>query len=389
MRFAGELKFAIRVRPVLFYSLQKFGLVAVGRPFEENSRHWNCRSAVPQNFIRMAVQVESLCKPFALENDPDATYFFHLEKDEVELESYSTPVPTHDIWKKFELLPTPPRSPSRSPRNSPVDFDCCSVADTLQIVSDILDEDSCATAPLATVEISLSSLKSKLIQDCMWNGSNYEKSLEFKVLATTLNTEDLYETPCSTPPPVEYVSSDCVDPSTVFPYPVNESHQTLCASHTSSDSEEEIDVVTIEKPKRKRLPQVTDEPPAKRIKPVAVKPKAIMSSSSPTKESKKDLKRQVSTTSDDDGETSKRATHNVLERKRRNDLKTSFHVLREEVPELKDNERAPKVTILRKAKDCVDKLKKDETRLLAELAKERQRNEELLDRFYALGQKRK
>lgn len=184
----------------------------------------------------MAVQVESLCKPFALENDPDATYFFHLEKDEVELEGYSTPVPTHDIWKKFELLPTPPRSPSRSPRNSPVDFDCCSVADTLQIVSDILDEDSCATAPLATVEISLSSLKSKLIQDCMWNGSNYEKSLEFKVLATTLNTEDLYETPCSTPPPVEYVSSDCVDPSTVFPYPVNESHQTLCASHTSSDS---------------------------------------------------------------------------------------------------------------------------------------------------------
>ena len=197
----------------------------------------------------MAVQVESLCncKAFALENDPEATYFFHLEKDEVETEGYSTPVPTHDIWKKFELLPTPPRSPSRSPspRNSPVDFGsitehCCSVADTLQIVSDILDEDSCSTAPLATVEISLSSLKSKLIQDCMWNGSNYENSLDFKVLAATLNTEDLYETPCSTPPPVEYVSSDCVDPSTVFPYPVNESHQNLCSSHTSSDSGKEL-----------------------------------------------------------------------------------------------------------------------------------------------------
>jgi len=192
----------------------------------------------------MAVQVCSLCKPFALESDPDATYFFHLEKDEVETEGYSTPVPTHDIWKKFELLPTPPRSPSRSPRHSPVDFgsfigdqsDHCSVADTLQIVSDILDEDSCSTAPLATVEISLSSLKSKLIQDCMWNGSNYENSLDFKALAATLNTEDLYETPCSTPPPVEYVSSECVDPSTVFPYPINESHQNLCGSHTSSDS---------------------------------------------------------------------------------------------------------------------------------------------------------
>lgn len=153
-------------------------------------------------------------------------------------------------------------------------------------------------------------------------------------------------------------------------------------------TEEEIDVVTIEKPKRKRLPQVTDEPPAKRIKPVAMKPKAL-TAASPTKESRKDLKRQNSSTSDEEGDVNKRATHNVLERKRRNDLKTSFHILREEVPEIKDNERAPKVTILRKAKDCVDKLKKDETRLLAELAKERRRNEELLDRFYALGQKRK
>lgn len=342
----------------------------------------------------MAVQVESLCKPFALENDPDATYFFHSEKDDVGSEGYSTPVPTHDIWKKFELLPTPPRSPSRSPPHSPVDFDSfqgdyCSVADTLQIVSDILDEDSCSPAPLATVEISLNSLKSKLIQDCMWNGSNYESTLDFKVLAATLNTEDLYETPCSTPPPVEYVSSDCVDPATVFPYPINESHQNLCGSHTLSDSEEEIDVVTIEKPKRKRLPQVTDEPPAKRIKPVAMKPKAALSAASPTKESRKDLKRQNSSTSDEEGDISKRATHNVLERKRRNDLKTSFHILREEVPEIKDNERAPKGTILRKAKDYVDKLNKDETRLLAELAKERRRNEELLDRFYALGQKRK
>lgn len=187
----------------------------------------------------MAVQVETLCKPFALENDPDATYFFHSEKDEDESEGYSTPVPTHDIWKKFELLPTPPRSPSRSPPQcSPVDFDsfeggCCSVADTLQIVTEKLDEDSCSPTPLATVEFSLCSLKSKLIQDCMWNGSNYESTLDIKVL---VNTDDIYETPCSTPPPVEYVSSDCVDPATVFPYPINESHQNLCGSHTSSDS---------------------------------------------------------------------------------------------------------------------------------------------------------
>lgn len=332
----------------------------------------------------MAVQNGcSFCKPFASENDPDATYYFHLEKDEVETEAYSiSTVPTHDIWKKFELLPTPPRSPSRSPRSSPIDF-----ADTLQSVSDNLD--NCSVAPLTTVENSLSCLKSKLIQDCMWNASNYnERSSESMKFTTAPNNELLYETPCSTPPPVEYVSSECVDPSTVFPYPVNETHQNLCVSHSSSDSEEEIDVVSIEKPKtRKRAPpQVTDEPPAKRLKPVAVRPKAGMSTTSPTKEYKKDLKRQTSATSDEDGEINKRATHNVLERKRRNDLKTSFHVLREEVPELKDNERAAKVTILRKAKECVDKLKNDETRFLEELTKERRRNEDLLDRLHTLRQ---
>ena len=183
----------------------------------------------------MAVQVESLCKPYELETDPDETYFFHSDKDEGETACYSTPVPTHDIWKKFELLPTPPRSPSRSRRDSSIHLDLSSVADTLQIVSDILDDDSGSTTPLATVDISLNSLKSKLIQDCMWNGSNYEK-LEFKVLTNTLNSDDFYETPCSTPPPVEYVSSDCVDPATVFPYPLNEAHQNICSTHHSSDS---------------------------------------------------------------------------------------------------------------------------------------------------------
>ena len=149
--------------------------------------------------------------------------------------SYSiSTVPTHDIWKKFELLPTPPRSPSRSPRSSPVDF-----ADTLQSVSDNLD--NCSVAPLTTVENSLSCLKSKLIQDCMWNASNYnERSSESMKFPTAPNNELLYETPCSTPPPVEYVSSECVDPSTVFPYPVNETHQNLCVSHSSSDSGEGI-----------------------------------------------------------------------------------------------------------------------------------------------------
>jgi Myc proto-oncogene protein len=149
--------------------------------------------------------------------------------------------------------------------------------------------------------------------------------------------------------------------------------------------EEEIDVVTIEKPKRRlSVSSVSsEEPPVKRLKPVAVRAKSYS-----THTECKEFKRQASSGSDEeDGET-KRATHNVLERKRRNDLKTSFHQLRAEVPEIETNERSPKVVILKKAKDYVEQLKNDEARLRKELDKENKRNKELLNKLSALGHER-
>ncbi|XP_046864001.1 myc proto-oncogene protein-like isoform X2 [Xenia sp. Carnegie-2017] len=50
----------------------------------------------------------------------------------------------------------------------------------------------------------------------------------------------------------------------------------------------------------------------------------------------------------EDSETT-RATHNVLERKRREELKEKFQKLRDSLPELQDNDRAPKVLILKKS----------------------------------------
>ena len=44
----------------------------------------------------------------------------------------------------------------------------------------------------------------------------------------------------------------------------------------------------------------------------------------------------------------KRRTHNVLERQRRNELKLSFFALRDEIPEVANNEKAAKVVILKK-----------------------------------------
>lgn len=77
----------------------------------------------------------------------------------------------------------------------------------------------------------------------------------------------------------------------------------------------------------------------------------------------------------------RRASHNVLERKRRNDLKSSFQVLRGQIPELEDNHRAPKVTILKKAADFIKQIREKEDDLQTRLAIEKKRESKLLQRL--------
>jgi len=73
----------------------------------------------------------------------------------------------------------------------------------------------------------------------------------------------------------------------------------------------------------------------------------------------------------------KRMTHNVLERKRRNDLKASYQDLRENIPELVQQERAPTAQILQKAVEYIEQLKQNEVELLANLAHMRAEGERL------------
>lgn len=67
----------------------------------------------------------------------------------------------------------------------------------------------------------------------------------------------------------------------------------------------------------------------------------------------------------------------VLERKRRNDLKASYQDLRESIPELAQQERAPTAQILSKAVECIEALKQTEDQMLASLASLRAENERL------------
>ena len=60
--------------------------------------------------------------------------------------------------------------------------------------------------------------------------------------------------------------------------------------------------------------------------------------------------------------------HNVLERKRRNDLRLGFDVLRGEIEALKTNDAAPAQEVLRHAVDLVHGLQRDERVLVASIA---------------------
>ena len=209
-------------------------------------------------------------------DDYDAFQLCFFEP-EMEDDFYDTPAPSEDIWKKFELLPTPPRSPKHEPMYSQLGG-CNSTLDELdlQVVSDVLDSDSSyltetmvepllqsslssgAMSPSAfssvgsgvedsaeedsdtsCSECALSTstclrcipLGSKLIQDCMWSGLNLPKELKSSTSSTEKSTTpqnrwtstssvDSHRSRSSLSESIN--SSDCVDPTAVFPFPVNE-----------------------------------------------------------------------------------------------------------------------------------------------------------------------
>lgn len=77
----------------------------------------------------------------------------------------------------------------------------------------------------------------------------------------------------------------------------------------------------------------------------------------------------------------RRRNHNILERQRRNDLRSSFLTLRDHVPELARNEKAAKVLILKKAAEYVSSLEVDELRLTQEKDRLQARRQQLIRRL--------
>lgn len=345
--------------------------------------------------------------------------------DDVELYSSPASLTSEDIWKKFDL-PTPPRSPSRSE-----DLDWESVTMPFDLdTEDLLlfeDDDNIANIMKDLAYPETPPLHSNLIQDIMWSAPISIDSLS-KAPSTkqqlARNRCDSFSGPIST----------CVAPEDVCPMEQNIAgtiSHTRLGLDTPSDSEEEIDVVTVEKNSvtGKRKYKSDDETQHQRLEtktvtltikhsggsyvskkctnsairqkvdcptdvhnyslPVTSLKRVRSFPASPdTHRSSKKLKRDIcvpsdlrkvaqklkssmsssscssrsSSDSEEFCEAGKRTQHNVLERKRRTDLKNSFFHLRDSVPELEGQERAPKVVILRKASQYIHRLIEDSKR---------------------------
>ncbi|CAI8021788.1 Myc proto-oncogene protein [Geodia barretti] len=158
-------------------------------------------------------------------------------------------------------------------------------------------------------------------------------------------------------------------------------------STESSTSDEEIDVVTVTSADRSKASRKRSHPSS-----LSAPCSRQTSPHPPQKRRKYHTKRlqRLSSAGSTVGETvesedeARRASHNVLERKRRNDLKSSFQRLREEIPELEDNQRAPKVTILRKAMEFIRHMQELEQVAEAELVAEKRRKLRLVERLNQL-----
>ncbi|XP_010131901.1 PREDICTED: N-myc proto-oncogene protein, partial [Buceros rhinoceros silvestris] len=185
------------------------------------------------------------------------------------------------------------------------------------------------------------------------------------------------------------------------------------------DEEEEIDVVTVEKrrsssnkavttltitvrPKNTTFPSVRtqqNELILKRCAPIhqqhnyaAPSPYVESEDAPPQKKLKTEVPRPVKPTiqpksksssprNSDSEDSERRRNHNILERQRRNDLRSSFLTLRDHVPELVQNEKAAKVVILKKATEYVHSLQAEEQKLLLEKEKLQARQQQLLKKI--------
>ncbi|RXN06284.1 N-myc proto-oncogene -like protein [Labeo rohita] len=358
--------------------------------------------------------------------------------------------PGEDIWKKFELLPTPPLSPSRAAlpgdpgELGAVAGDCSlmgfGLTDPLDWASELLflPEDDIWGASDGDLFGSVldTTDNSIIIQDCMWSGFSAREKLERvvneklgKAVSASTATEAGKDTTVKTPE-MSHSIPECVDPTVVFPYPVNKRNGSSSSSQsvTQLRSQHLPPVSADETPSDSgrvgsgvsKAPQelilkrtaaasihqqqhnyaapspysdqqdVPSAPPSKKLRidnstiTLRTGRNQNSSPSSPTNGVPSQRLRKSDSSSprcSDSEDSERRRNHNILERQRRNDLRSSFLTLRDHVPELAHNDKAAKVVILKKATEYVSSLEAQELRLQQEKDRLQARRQQLLRRL--------
>ncbi|NXI47719.1 MYCL protein, partial [Galbula dea] len=345
-----------------------------------------------------------------MEFDSYQHYFYDHDSQE---DFHRSTAPSEDIWKKFELVPTPPLSPLGTPGEK----SCSGSEERWGCLSRYCLAGEEQEYLIGTGEI-FGNLSAFILKDCMWSGwERLEKAMTEKLSTSTQRATP--HKPASFAQDFGFSSSvsECVDPAAVFLCPLPDSKiPASSGSEGQSDSEgEEIDVVTVEKrqslslrkpvtitlradpldPCMKRFhisvhqqqhnyaarsppdtcpplepPQQDEDEPVSTTEPTPV-----------TALPEPSLPKAGSSPGSDNEDVAKRKNHNYLERKRRNDLRSRFLALRDQVPGLASCPKTPKVVILSKSSEYLQSLISAERRLAAEKRQLRLRQIHLLKRI--------
>ncbi|XP_060774185.1 myelocytomatosis oncogene homolog [Neoarius graeffei] len=313
-----------------------------------------------------------------------------------------------NLIKDLQSIPTPPQSP---PIKVGLGKSLSSV-DQLELVSELLLEDGDFLHLNWNSDLGDVCARQPDSDDCLWPCAA-EKSLEEKtsVLSTSpllsvIDTEIFAELVGSTLDCRGAAAAcEALMESENFILNTPELSETSsdygslsAAGESSSDSEEEIDVVTVRRCNTftRSQQQKDDDRREQALKrchfeiqqqhnyaaPRPTSPPLPLPSVKRVRGNTRHFTSRHTCDLEDDEE--RRRTHNVMERQRRNELKNCFLRLRDHVPELSNNDKASKVMILKRAKESIRNLESETQRLGQKRDRLRKKQEQLKARLELL-----
>ncbi|KAI7807291.1 myelocytomatosis oncogene homolog [Triplophysa rosa] len=320
------------------------------------------------------------------------------------------------LMKDLQSIPTPPQSPPMKPGLvKPL-----TTVEQLELVSELLMEDSGFLHLDWNCDFNAAA-EDPLSDDCLWHTGG-DKHMEDKLSAVLSTSPLLSDIDTQIFAEIAGSTLDCHNVALACQalesddLPLEREEQIESTSDygslstggesSASDSDEEIDVVTVRRPSaltRSQHQQLLEEqqralkrhhfeiqqqhnyaaprpaspppaPPSPCSTPSLKRSRVLGDSHRSGQSSGRSRNLASRQGADMEDEEERRRTHNVMERQRRNELKNCFLRLRDHVPELSSNDKASKVVILKRAKDSIRNLEAENKRQIQDLERLEARN---------------